>query len=212
MTRNEWSNKMADEVNPGAVPSADPAEAPVTEAELRDAIFELSSDEATELLNEYAASFHQPAPLRPSNAREARMKVAELTADPAFAKRYLEGSIEAREELRALHEMIANADVSDGTLLEPFEWLLGPGLDGDGPTLSRRDMLSAADALRGDGFSDAAIEHILSDGKFPREDVAIAQHWLRRMEGDATLLYPDLPADREYQLRVFRTINAIGYE
>ena len=139
------------------------------------------------------------------------MKVAELTADPEFAKRYLEGSIEAREELRALHEMIANTpDVSDDT--GPFEWSLGPGLDGDGMVLSRRDQLSAADSLRADGFSDAAIGHILSDGKFPVQDVAIAQHWLRRMKGDATLLYPDLPADREYQLRVFRTISAVGYE
>jgi hypothetical protein len=211
MPRNEWSNEMADEVNPGAVPSADPAEAPMTEAELRDAIFELSSDEATELLNEYAASFHQPAPLQPNNAHEARRRVAELTADPEFAKRYLEGSIEAREELRALHAMIADAPVSDD--LEPFDWALGPGLDGDGMVLSRRDQLAAADAMRRDfGFSDAAIEHILSDQKFPVPDVAIAQHWLSRMERDPNLLYPDLPADREYQLRVFRTINAIGFE
>jgi hypothetical protein len=212
MPRNEWSNKMADEVNLGGVPVADPAEAPMTEAELRDAIFELSSDEATELLNEYAASFYRPAPLQPNNAHEARRRVAELTADPEFARRYLEGSIEAREELRGLHELIANAsDVSDDTLLEP-DVALGPGLDGDGPTLSRRDMLSAADGLRRDGFSDAAIEHILSDGKFTAQDVYVAQFWLPRMERDPNLLYPDLPADREYQLRVFRTINAIGYE
>ena len=204
---------MADEASSNINPSADPAEAPMTPEQLRDAIFELSSDDATALLDEYAASFHQPAPLQPNNAHEARMRVAELTADPEFAKRYLEGSIEAREELRALHEMIADASVSDDTLLEPFEWSLGPGLDGDGPTLSRRDMLSAADAMRRDfGFSDAAIEHILSDQKFPVQDVAIAQHWLSRMERDPNLLYPDLPADREYQLRVFRTINAIGFE
>jgi hypothetical protein len=205
---------MADEVNPAAVSSADPAEA-LTPEQLQNEIWSLSPEEAGEVLAAYAADFRPaPAPLRPSNAREARMKVAELTADPEFARRYLEGSIEARETLQSLHELIANAsDVSDDTSLEPFELSLGPGLDRDSMVLSRRDMLNAADAMRRDfGFSDAAIEHILSDGKFPREDVAIAQHWLRRMEGDATLLYPDLPADRQYQLRVFRTINAIGFE
>ena len=64
---------MADEASSNINPSADPAEAPMTEAELRDAIFELSSDEATELLNEYAASFYRPAPLQPNNAHEARI-------------------------------------------------------------------------------------------------------------------------------------------
>jgi len=68
------------------------------------------------------------------------------------------------------------------------------------------------------GFPDAAIQHILADGKFTAESVATAQYWLPCMEADPSLLCPDAARYRDGQkitiirVRCFRTIAAIGTE
>ena len=80
-----------------------------------------------------------------------------------------------------------------------------------GEGLTRRDLISVAEDMRAEGtFNEAGIQLILSDQKFPREDVRAAQYWLARMERNPELLYPDLGDDREQQMKFLRTIAAIG--
>jgi hypothetical protein len=105
-----------------------------------------------------------------------------------------------------LSELAAQAAPFDPSV-DVGDWSSGEGL---GNELSRRNMLSAAEGLRRDGFNEEAIAHILNDGVFTTEAVAMAQHYLPRMARDPTLLCPDLPPDREYQLKCLRAVVAIG--
>jgi hypothetical protein len=110
-------------------------------------IHSLSSAEAGAVLDARAADFRPtPAPLVPSNASEARQRIAELSADPAFLKAYFAGDVEARRQMDALNEMIAGATDAD---------VLSGGQDASlvevtsGPEgLRRKDVLSAAEDLR----------------------------------------------------------------
>jgi len=123
------------------------AEASATPLE-GDLIHTMSSAEATAVLNERALDFRPaPAPLVPSNANEARQRVAELSADPSFLKAYFAGDVEARRQMDALNKMIAggtDADVlSGGQDTSPLtEVTSGP------EGLRRKDVLSAAGDLR----------------------------------------------------------------
>jgi hypothetical protein len=110
-------------------------------------IHSLSSAEAGAVLDARAADFRPaPAPLVPSNASEARQRIAELSADPAFLKAYFAGDVETRKQMDRLNEMIAgatDADVlsggQDASLVE-----VTAGAEG----LRRKDVLSAAADLR----------------------------------------------------------------
>jgi hypothetical protein len=181
----------------------------MSDAELRDAISSLSPEEARELVAEYTRTYHQPppAPLVPTTPREASMRLSQLRTDDAWGRKLMDGDIATIEEFHKLSALAASAAPFDPSADDVADWSSGPGL---GDHLSRRNMLSAADGLRRDGFNEEAIAHILNDGKFTTETVANAQHWLPRMERNPSLLYPDLPQDREFQIKVFRTIAAIG--
>jgi hypothetical protein len=78
--------------------------------------------------------------------------------------------------------------------------------------LSRRNYISWAEGARSRGFTDEAINFFLADGKFTREAVEIAQWYLPRMLQDETLLYPDWPQDRAYQLEAFKMVVSAGTE
>jgi hypothetical protein len=177
----------------------------------------MSGEQATAALEAKAAAFGPaPAPLVPSNAREAGARLAQLINDPEWGRKLMNGDIAVRNEFHRLSELKASASIGDAMEVdEGFETTVGPGLDG--PTLSRRDMISVAEDMRAQGFNEQAIYHILNEGKFTEESVASAQYWLPRMERDPNLLCPEAsqwgwPADREFQMRCFRTIAAIGTE
>jgi hypothetical protein len=180
----------------------------MTEAELRDAIASLSPQEATELLAEYAASYHAPppAPLHPSTPAEASARLAQLRTDDAWCRKLNSGDIATREEFHQLSALAASAAPFDPSA-DVADWSSGPGV---GDQLSRRNMLSAADDLRAKGINEEAIHHFLNGGKYTVETVRDAQFWLARMDRDPTLLRPDLPPDREYQMLAQRMIIAAG--
>jgi hypothetical protein len=173
-------------------------------ADVQQDIWSLSPQEAGEILQQAAVQYHQQqAPLTPTTARDAELRLAQLSADGEWYRKLMAGDMTVRQEFDRLTALKAGAATSD-PLLEQFgETTIGEGL-------SRRDLISAAEDMRADGFPDAAIEHILADGKFTAETVRDAQYWLPRMLRDPSLLAPDLPPDREYQLKVWRTIAAIG--
>jgi hypothetical protein len=179
----------------------------MTDAEIKDAIWSLSPEEATQILEARATDFRRaPAPLVPTNATEALQRRAELSADPTFVKAYLEGSIDARQQMDVLNEMIAGASDTDALTGEQVEVT-----DGTRMQLTRRQLISAAADMRAEGvFNEEGIALILNDGKFPTEDVYAAQHWLAQLERDETLWYPDLGGSRDQQLRFLRSIVAIG--
>jgi hypothetical protein len=171
----------------------------------------LSASEAGEILQQLALDFHQQqVPLHPTTSHDAALRLTELSADPAFYQKLMRGDVDARRQFDELTALRASGDmITDPTPLELGETTVGDS------GLARRHLIGVAADMRRDGFPDRAIEHILSDGRFDAEAVAISQHWIPRMEADPNLLCPDAeqwgwPQDREYQLRCFRTIAAIG--
>jgi hypothetical protein len=185
----------------------------MTEAELREAISSLSPEDATELWNEYAAGYHAPppAPLVPSNAREADARLAQLITDHDWVGKLLSGDLSVRDEFHQLNEMKAGLAVFEHSSAEAGNVSVGPGLDG--PKLSRNHAISAAADLRAEGASDAEIELIFSDQPYPADVVRDALYWLPRMQADPFLRVP-LPGysevDRENLMRFFGRAIAIG--
>ena len=109
-------------------------------------IHTLSPSEAGAVLDARSLDFlPTPAPLVPANANEARARVAELSADPAFLKAYFAGDVAARKQMDALNEMIAGATDAD---------VLSGGQDASlvevttGQNVRRGDLLSWAGDMR----------------------------------------------------------------
>jgi|SRR6516225_4387336 hypothetical protein len=168
----------------------------------------MDADAATAVLNERSLDFRPAAPLAPTTARDAEQRLAQLINDPEWARKLMSGDMATRDEFQRLSELKAFGNVGDAVADEALiETTIG---DTGSGSLTRGQMISAAEDMRRDGFSDEAIYHILNDGKFTADTVATAQFWLPRMERDPNLLYPDWPQDREYQLKCFRVICAIG--
>jgi hypothetical protein len=191
--------------------SADPSAA----AQDRSDIWSMSAEEATAVLAERARDFHPRAPISPQTPRDADLRLQELAADADWYRKLTSGNLEVRAEFDRLTALKNAAPTEDMPTEQIFEVTSG---DTGSGSLTRSQMIGAAeDMRRRDGFPDRAIEHILADGRFDAEAVAISQHWIPRMEADPNLLCPDAeqwgwPQDREYQLRCFRTIAAIGTE
>jgi hypothetical protein len=173
-------------------------------ADVRQDVWSLTPEQATEILQARAADFHPRAPISPETPRDADLRLQELASDVDWYRKLTSGNMEARAEFDRLTALKNAAPTEDMPGEQIFDVTSGD------TGLTRSQLIGAAEAMRADGFSDRAIEHILSDGKFDAQAVYAAQWWLPRMERDPSLLYPDLPLDREYQLKVFRTIAAIG--
>jgi hypothetical protein len=184
----------------------------MTEAELLDAIHQLSPDEATELLAEYSRTYHAPAPapLVPSTPRDASRRLAELTTNHDWVGKLLNNDYATVEEFHKLSALAADATVFD-PVAEVGDTSVGPGLEG--PKVSRREAIAAAADLRAQGASDAEIQLILNDEPYPSDVVRDARYWLPRMQSDPFLRVP-LPgyqeADRESLMRFFGRAIAIG--
>jgi hypothetical protein len=194
---------------PEASSNIDPSTGASPTADTRQDIWSLSPEQAGAALEAKAAAFRPaPAPLAPSNAREASQRLAQLINDVEWARKLMDGDITTRDEFQRLSELKASGDIGDA-MDEAFETTVGPGLDG--PSLSRRHLISVAEDMRAESvFNEEGIAFILSDQKFPTEDVRVAQYYLGLMQRDETLLYPELPGDRERQLKFLRGIVSIG--
>ena len=158
---------------PEASSDFDPSTGMPTEAaSARGDIYQLSPQEAGEILQQRALDFQQQAPLVPSNAREAAERLAQLSADPAWAKRYMEGNLEARDQFKTLTEMVANAPDVDA-VSQPFQTTIGQDT-------KRSDVISVAADLRRlwSDYPDnceAAIADLLDPTANERLDPAFVQ-------------------------------------
>jgi hypothetical protein len=183
----------------------------MSEAELIDAIHQLSPDEARALHDEYAAWYHQrSAPLTPSTPAEADARLQQLISDPIWAGKLVSGDISVREEFHRLSELKAAATVFDAINQTP-DVSFGPGLGG--PSLSRRDQIDAASHLRAQGASDAELELIFNDQPYPADIVRDARNFLPRLQADPNfrVLLPGYQeVDRESLMRFFQRAIAIG--
>ena len=105
-------------------------------------ILTLTPSEAGEILQQRALDFQQPAPLAPSNAREADARLAQLINNPEWARKLMSGDVATRDEFQKLSEMKA----VDDTLTDPVPQVIETTIGAEG--LRRRDVISAAADLR----------------------------------------------------------------
>jgi hypothetical protein len=174
-------------------------------------IQQLTPEEATAVMNEFTATFHQqPAPLVPSTPAEADARLAQLITDPDWIGKLMSGNLAVKEEWHKLNAMKAGLTPFDAAA-DTGDISVGPGLEG--PKVSRREAIAAAADLRAQGASDAEIQLILNDEPYPADVVRDARYWLPRMQSDPFLRVP-LPgyqeADRESLMRFFGRAIAIG--
>jgi hypothetical protein len=166
----------------------------------------MSPEAAAQQLATMQAAYSPSASATPTTSHDADVRLQQLISDPAWSRKLLSGDIATKDEFQRLSELKAFGDVTGDAV--------AGGMNVDttiGEGLTRRDLISVAEDMRAEGtFNEEGIQLILNDGKFPREDVRVAQYWLGRMERNPELLYPDLGDDRDQQMRFLRTIVAIG--
>jgi hypothetical protein len=130
---------------PEASSSIDPSTGTSPTAETRADIWQLSASEASALLEERARDFHQPAPLVPSNAREADARLATLINDATWARKLMAGDVETRREFETLTALKAAGEGPDA-VADPAPQVIETTVGAEG--LRRQDLLSAAADLR----------------------------------------------------------------
>jgi hypothetical protein len=179
-------------------------------------IHSLSSSEAGDVLAARAADFRPaPAPLTPNTANEARQRVAELSADPAFLKAYFAGDVEARKQMDALNAVIAGATDADvlsgGQDAALVEVTTGP------EGLRRKDVLSAAADLRAlwqdSDNCEAAIAEVLNpDVQLDPEFVDGIKSWKAELLSDPEFIAKWFNGDRlsTARMRLCDTVIALS--
>jgi hypothetical protein len=177
-------------------------------ADTRQDIWSLTPEQATAVLAERAADFHQQAPIVPVTPHDADVALQRRINNPEWARKLMNGDIATRDEFQRLSELKASGGVTDAiadqTLISVTQGDTG---------VTRSNLISIAEDMRREGvFNDHGIEFILSDQKFSTEAVRDAQFWLPQLERDETILCPDLPDHwtHEHQVKFLRTIATIG--
>jgi hypothetical protein len=177
-------------------------------ADTRQDIWSLTPEQATEILEQRALDFRPRAPTSPENSRDAALRLEELSKDVGWYRKLTSGSMEARAEFERLTALKNAAPTEAMPGEQIFDVTTGEGGSG---SLTRSQLIGIAEDMRREGvFNEKGIEFILSDQKFEPDAVHAAQVWLERMERDSSVLYPDLPPDRERQMKFMRTIATIG--
>jgi hypothetical protein len=163
----------------------------------------MSPEQATEQLASLQAAYSPPpVGFHVSTPTEAAQQLAQLEHTPDFIRKLQSGDVEAMQKWQELKIAATPVDFPVESIIETTT--------GD-MSVTHRDLIGVAENMRAEGvFNDEGIEFILSDRKFPTEDVRVAQYYLAQMESDETVLYPDLPGDRELQMKFLRTIATIG--
>jgi hypothetical protein len=108
-------------------------------------ILTLTPGEAGEILQQRALDFQQPAPLVPSNAREADARLAQLINDPEWARKLMSGDVETRREFERLTELKTLGEAVDA-IADPAPQVIETTVGAEG--LRRQDVISAAADLR----------------------------------------------------------------
>jgi hypothetical protein len=190
----------------GAAPAAGAdasADQPMSDREIRDVIWSLSSQEAGELLDEWAKSYRSaPAPHQPRTPTEAAQRLAELSADPAFRQNLLNGSSDARREWDALNQLKASATPLD-QLSDQLTETIAEG------ELSHRNRASVGRDMLARGLTPELVERLLGSETFtlPGNDVWTARNLLPKMLNDPSFRVDFWPgSSREDQIYFLQVI------
>jgi hypothetical protein len=128
------------------------------------------------VLSQRAADFTTSVPSaeQVQDAYDAQVRLAALTNDPTWAKKFMAGSIPERQEFDALTQQIAaGADAGGGVGLPESEITLGT------EGLKRENLISEISHLSAIGVPEAGIERILT-ADYPAESIPEAQALLDR--------------------------------
>jgi hypothetical protein len=143
-------------------------------------IWSLTPEEASAVLAERTADFHQPpAPLSPANAREADQRLTQLISDPEWARKLMAGDVETRREFERLTELKAAGEAAEA-LADPAPQVIETTIGAEG--LRRQDVISAAADLRrlwsDSDNCEAAIAEVLNpDTTVPDDLLQNMQAW-----------------------------------
>jgi hypothetical protein len=110
------------------------------------------------------------------DARDAEVRLAALTADPTWVKKFHQGSPAERAEYEQLTQMIAAATGEDGT---SSTWIGNVETVGEFG-VKRQDLIGVINDLGKVGIPPEGVERIVT-GNFSDEDVAEARHQLDRL-------------------------------
>jgi hypothetical protein len=127
--------------------------------------------------------------------RDAELRLAALTADPDWVRRFQQGSIAEREEYERLTQTIAAAAGEDGLSVHVGQVETVEGPHG----VRRQDMIAAIEHLSKVGIPEEGVVAALT-GDFPQQDIEWAQGVLEKgmatpewrqalLNGDPTVLH-----------------------
>jgi hypothetical protein len=160
------------------------------------------SEAATAALEKMNAEYRGPrASDVPQDAVGSQQRITQLTNDPDFRTRLLDGDPAARKEFQSLTGTIANgseADLALGLKHAPDNWVDS----GSGDAARLTDQIKAVEPLRDAGHTDEEIRWVLEDKKVSgREFDAARRLQINRMnnaEWRAKLLAGDPDVTLEF--------------
>jgi hypothetical protein len=178
----------------------------MTEAELKAAIASLSPAEATELLNEFTASFHKPAPPptleQCRDGRDAQIRLSAITSDKDWIGRFLAGGAAEKAEFHALSEMVAAA-ADEGGFINVGEVETVAGDFG----IRRKDMIDSISDLAKTGIPPEGVEKIIA-GNWSDADFEFGTRELARLKATPAWREALLAGDptARHEMRVWSAI------
>jgi hypothetical protein len=105
----------------------------------------VSAAEATTALDQMSAALRPAAPLVPTNAREADVRLAELISNADWARKLMAGDVQTRREFELLTELKTLGETVDA-IVDPAPQVIETTIGAEG--LRRQDVISAAADLR----------------------------------------------------------------
>jgi hypothetical protein len=135
----------------------------------------ISPQQAGSQLAELAAAFNRVQVPEPTNAREARQRWAQLSADPDYQRRYSQGDVQARVEKEKLDDLIANGSEADALTGGPVE---APTEVTIGQEARHQDWIGMVADWRRVGVPEKPIEFVMRGGRFPAADAALVRNKL----------------------------------
>jgi hypothetical protein len=202
----------ASATTPAAAPTASPADQGVLSREFIDSTWAMTPEQASTALSALEARARPAAPLKPTDARSAAARLAELSQQSGFLERLQQGHLETTREWKELTALAATGIDPGGDLMA--ETMISEAGE---PTVSGRGVISAAADLRSlwsdEKECEGAIAELLDpNARMDPELVEQARAWREEAMQDQEFVRSYLNADRAAtkRMRLWNAIIAIG--
>jgi hypothetical protein len=175
-------------VAPVAAPAAAPAaDQPMSREQILHEINQAPPEERAQMYQRYSDFFHRdqaPVPSREQveDAHDAEVRLAALTNDPAWIRKYNERSPAERAEAAELQEIIRAGRDADGLSVRVGDAEVIDAIS-DPHGVRRSDVFGVLSDLNRLGIPEAGLERIL-DGNFSDEEYEFAERELDRLKND----------------------------